>query len=117
MDINLKKITVRDVTKDYVDNAERGVLGYGCRLDIRPPYQREFIYKETQRNAVIDTITHEFPLNVMYWAVRDDGKFEIIDGQQGLFPFASTLRAFFHTIQNIFTIYRTTSKTKFLTTS
>ena len=82
MKIDLKKITVRDVAEGYVDNAEGGVLGYGCRLDIRPPYQREFIYKEAQRDAVIDTITNNFPLNVMYWAVRDDGKFEIIDGQQ-----------------------------------
>jgi len=49
---------------------------------IRPPYQREFIYKAAQRDAVIDTLHKGFPLNVMYWAVRDDGSFEIIDGQQ-----------------------------------
>ena len=33
-------------------------------------------------DAVINTITKGFPLNVMYWAVKDDGKYEIIDGQQ-----------------------------------
>ena len=82
MKIELKKITVRELSKDYTDNDEEGVLGYGCKLDIRPPYQREFIYKDKQRDAVIDTITNGFPLNVMYWAVREDGKFEIIDGQQ-----------------------------------
>jgi hypothetical protein len=82
MKIELKEITVRELTKDYVDNAEEGVRGYGGKLDIRPPYQREFIYKEKQRDAVIDTINNDFPLNVMYWAVRDDGSFEIIDGQQ-----------------------------------
>ena len=52
------------------------------KLDIRPPYQREFIYKDKQRDAVIETITKAFPLNVMYWAVRETGDFEIIDGQQ-----------------------------------
>ena len=57
-------------------------MGYSGKLDIRPPYQREFIYKDKQRDAVVDTVTKEFPLNVMYWAVRDDGNFEIIDGQQ-----------------------------------
>ncbi len=82
MKIELKKITVRELSEGYVDNAEDGVLGYGGKLDIRPPYQREFIYKEKQRDAVIDTINNNFPLNVMYWAVRDDGNFEIIDGQQ-----------------------------------
>ncbi len=82
MKIELKNITVRELSEGYVDNAEDGVLGYGGKLDIRPPYQREFIYKEKQRDAVIDTINNNFPLNVMYWAVRDDNSFEIIDGQQ-----------------------------------
>ena len=82
MKIKLKKITVRELTNGYQDNEEAGVVGYGGKLDIRPPYQREFIYKDKQRDAVINTITRNFPLNVMYWAVRDDGNFEVIDGQQ-----------------------------------
>jgi hypothetical protein len=82
MKIELKEIKVRDLTNGYEDNQEDGVIGYGGKLDIRPPYQREFIYKDKQRDAVIDTITKKFPLNVMYWAVREDGDFEIIDGQQ-----------------------------------
>ena len=82
MNIELKEIAVRELAEGYKDNAEEGVVGYGGRLDIRPPFQREFIYKDKQRDAVITTITKNFPLNVMYWAVRDDGNFEIIDGQQ-----------------------------------
>ena len=82
MKIELKSITVRELAADYQDNAEHGVLGYGGKLDIRPPYQREFIYKDKQRDAVIETVRHDYPLNVMYWAVRDDGTFEVIDGQQ-----------------------------------
>jgi len=82
MKIELKEITVRELTNGYTDNSEAGVIGYGGMLDIRPAYQREFIYKDKQRNAVIDTIANNFPLNVMYWAVRDHGGFEVIDGQQ-----------------------------------
>ncbi len=82
MKIELKEIAVKDLVEGYEDNDEAGVVGYGGRLDIRPPYQREFIYKDKQRDAVIDTIRKDFPLNVMYWAVRNDGNFEIIDGQQ-----------------------------------
>ena len=82
MQIELKEITVRDLVEGYEDNDEGGVRGYDGLLDIRPPYQREFIYKDQQRDAVIETITKGFPLNVMYWAVRDDGEFEVIDGQQ-----------------------------------
>lgn len=82
MNIELKEITVRELTNSYEDNEEGGVIGFGGKLDIRPPYQREFIYKDKQRDAVIDTITKDFPLNVMYWAVREDGNYEVIDGQQ-----------------------------------
>jgi hypothetical protein len=82
MKIELKYITVRDLTNGYEDKQENGVVGYNGKLDIRPPYQREFIYKEKQTEAVIDTITKDFPLNVMYWAVREDGNYEVIDGQQ-----------------------------------
>ncbi len=82
MKIELKEISIRELVKDYEDNAENGVVGFGGKLDIRPPYQREFIYKDKQREAVIDTITKNFPLNVMYFAVREDGNFEVIDGQQ-----------------------------------
>lgn len=82
MKIELKEITVRELTDNYEDNDEAGVMGYGGKLDIRPPYQREFIYKDKQRDAVIDTASKDFPLNVMYWAVREDGGYEVIDGQQ-----------------------------------
>lgn len=70
MKIELKEITVRELTDSYEDNANGGVVGFGGKLDIRPPYQREFIYKDKQRDAVITTVIKEFPLNVMYWAVR-----------------------------------------------
>lgn len=82
MKIELKQIPVRDLANGYEDKQEGGVVGYDGTLDIRPPYQREFIYKDKQRDAVIDTLTQDFPLNVMYWAVREDGTFEVIDGQQ-----------------------------------
>lgn len=82
MEIKLHQIKVRDLVKDYKDSAEDGVRAYGGRLDVRPPYQREFVYKDKQRDAVIETLTQGFPLNVMYWAVREDGTYEIIDGQQ-----------------------------------
>ena len=82
MKVQLREVTVRELVVDYRDDGEGGVFGYGGRLDIRPPFQREFIYKDQQRNAVIDSVLKGFPLNVMYWADREDGTYEIIDGQQ-----------------------------------
>lgn len=83
MKIELNRIPVRKVVTGYKDNPnEGGVVGYNGRLDIRPKYQREFVYKEKQRNAVIETIKNGFPLNVMYWMIREDGGYEVLDGQQ-----------------------------------
>lgn len=82
MKIQLQKITIQKLFNGFTDKAEDGVVAYGGKLDIRPPYQREFIYKDNQRNAVIDSVRKNFPLNVMYWAVRADGHYEVIDGQQ-----------------------------------
>ena len=81
MDITLKNITIKELAANYRDNQEDGVVGYGGKLNIRPPYQREFVYSDRQREAVIDTVTRAFPLNTMYWAATPEG-FEIIDGQQ-----------------------------------
>lgn len=82
MKIELQKITIREVVNDYKDGAEEGVVAYGGKLDVRPKYQREFVYKDKQRDAVLDTIKKGFPLNVMYWMVREDGGYELLDGQQ-----------------------------------
>ena len=82
MKIDLHKILIRKVIVGYKDSAEEGVVAYGGKLDIRPKYQREFVYKEKQRNAVIETIKNSFPLNVMYWMVREDGGYEVLDEQQ-----------------------------------
>ena len=86
MEIKLHEIKIRDIVDGYVDNHEDGVVGYGGKLDIRPPYQREFIYNEKERNAVIDTINKGFPLNVMYWSKNGD-KYELLDGQQRTLSF------------------------------
>jgi len=82
MKIDLHKIPIREVISGYNDRAEEGVVAFGGKLDIRPKYQREFVYKEKQRNAVMETIKNSFPLNVMYWMVREDGEYEVLDGQQ-----------------------------------
>jgi hypothetical protein len=82
MKIDLQKIKIRKVIDGYKDSAEEGVVAYGGKLDIRPKYQREFVYKEKQRDAVIETVKKGFPLNVMYWMIREDGGYEVLDGQQ-----------------------------------
>ena len=82
MKIELKEITIREVSKGYINDNEEGVVGYDGKLNIRPKYQREFVYKDKQRDAVIETVNKNFPLNVMYWVKNEDDTYEVLDGQQ-----------------------------------
>ena len=83
MKIEPFEIKVRDLISNYKDEGyDGGVWGYHGNLDIRPPFQRNFIYDDTHRKAVIDTVRKNFPLGIMYWADRQDGTYEVIDGQQ-----------------------------------
>lgn len=85
MTIKQISVTVGEITRGYVNNDELGVRGYGGKLDIRPPYQREFIYNEKEQQAVITTVLNNYPLNVMYWVKRSSDMecpYEVMDGQQ-----------------------------------
>ena len=85
MTIKQIEVTVREITQGYVNNEELGVRGYNGLLDIRPPYQREFIYNDKEQQAVINTVLHGYPLNVMYWVKRSEDAecpYEVMDGQQ-----------------------------------
>ena len=82
MEIELNTILVRDLYDEYRDSKQQGVVAYSGRLNVRPAFQREFVYKDKQREAVIDTVMKGFPLNVMYWAEDENGNYELLDGQQ-----------------------------------
>ena len=81
MNIRPLQIKVRDLVKGYYDSGEDGVWSMDNNLNIRPPYQREFVYDDRKRDLVIDSIRSELPLNTMYWARNDNG-WEVMDGQQ-----------------------------------
>lgn len=91
MKIEPKNIKVKEVFTGYIDNEEEGVVGYSGKLNIRPKYQREFVYDDKKRSAVIQTIKNGFPLNVMYWVKNSDGTYEILDGQQRTISFCQYL--------------------------
>ena len=78
-----RRVKIKELVNGYNDksNEDKGITSMNGALNIRPEYQREFVYKPKQRNAVIETILQSAPLNNMYWAENKDG-FEIMDGQQ-----------------------------------
>ena len=82
MKIKPQQIKIRDLVAQYKNSNEEGVTAYNGLLNIRPKYQREFVYKDKQRDAVIETVRKNFPLNVMYWVKNSETDFEVLDGQQ-----------------------------------
>lgn len=94
MKIELRQIPIRDVYNGYIDSADNGVMAYGGKLNVRPAYQREFIYKDKERDAVIDTIKKGFPLNVIYWAKNGDA-YQMMDGQQRTISFCQYIHGDF----------------------
>lgn len=85
MKISEKNISVRELVDGFIDDEENGAKGYGNRLNIRPQYQREFVYNDDEQKAVVDSVMHNYPLNIMYWSLSDEGadtEYEMLDGQQ-----------------------------------
>lgn len=82
MKIEERKIKIREVFEGYFNDDEEGVVGFDECLDIRPKYQREFVYKDKQRDEVIRTVLKGLPLNVIYWCKTGDDTYEVLDGQQ-----------------------------------
>lgn len=82
MNYTLQEISIGEIVEGYADNNDEGCYAYGGKLNIRPPYQREFIYSGKKREAVIDSVKNGLPIGVMYWVKKSDGDFEVLDGQQ-----------------------------------
>lgn len=95
MKIELMNVTVGDICEGYFNDAENemGVVGYDEQLNIRPKYQRNYVYKDQKRDEVIRTILKGYPLNVFYWVdlgeQEDDDtpRYEVLDGQQRTISF------------------------------
>lgn len=114
MEIELHEITIRDISNGYTDNAEEGVRAYNGQLNIRPKYQREFVYDTSKREAVIDTILKGFPLNVMYWVKNSENSYEVLDGQQRTISFCQYVSGEFSVKNKAFHNLTETEKNRIL---
>ena len=96
-----KQISIADLFNGFVNNEEEGVYTYIridgelIKTDIRPPYQREFVYSDDKRNKVIETLSRNLPLGVIYLAKNSDGTMEVIDGQQRIMSICKYLNGDF----------------------
>ena len=105
MKIELHQISIHKIVDGYINSEEEGVVGYSGRLNIRPKYQREFIYKPEKQIAVINSVMGGFPLNAMYWVKNSDGSFEILDGQQRTVSICNFLAGDFNVMNRGYQMY------------
>lgn len=103
MKIELTEIRIEDLVRGYVNNNEDGVYAYDGKLSVRPPYQREFCYKDKQQRAVVESILKGFPLGTMYWVLNEDNTFELLDGQQRTLSICEFVRGQFNIDNRFFT--------------
>lgn len=72
----------------YNEYEGKGLSGLGGKLTIQPEYQRNYIYADGKLDvAVIDSLLKGYPLGLIYFNVRVDGQFEVLDGQQRITSF------------------------------
>jgi hypothetical protein len=81
----LKQYTVQDIVDGFVysELEGKGLFGLSGRLTIQPEYQRNYIYADGRRDVkVIESLLKDYPLGLLYFNVTDDGRLEVLDGQQ-----------------------------------
>lgn len=101
MEITEKKIKIVDLIKGFTeDDLNDDIRGYDGALNIRPAYQRNLVYNEEKQKAVINSILHGFPINVMYWSDCGDGNYELLDGQQRTMSICRFAKHAFHIVWN-----------------
>jgi len=78
-------LTVKDICNGFVYNEleGKGLFGLGGKLTIQPEYQRNYIYKDMNREAaVIESVLKGYPLGLIYFVRCPHDTYEVLDGQQ-----------------------------------
>ena len=75
MQITTKYITVRDLSRNYIDQGDQGVFTYNPYVNdskpllvCRPQYQRAFVYTTAESVDLIKSIMNNYPMGLFYWA-------------------------------------------------
>lgn len=115
-----KKISISEIIEGFMEDRIH-VSSMNGRLDIRPVYQREFVYDDKDIKAVIDSMIRGLPINVMYWVKTGQNQagedmYEVLDGQQRLISICRFVQNKFSVdiAGNIYTYNSMTDKNKFL---
>lgn len=83
-------ITIKDICDGFVYNEleGKGLYGLSGKLTIQPEYQRNYIYADGKKDvAVIESIISGYPLGLIYFNEPENGRYEVLDGQQRITSF------------------------------
>ena len=100
---NLKKYTIAEITKGFTYNEfeGKGLFGLSGKLTIQPEYQRNYIYADGKKDvAVIESILKGYPIGLIYFNKLEDGKLEVLDGQQRITSIGRFIEGRFPIIYN-----------------
>ena len=83
----LTDLTVKEICEGFLYNQleGKGLFGWSGKLTIQPEYQRNYLYAENEGKkemAVIDSMLKGYPIGLIYFNEPEEGKYEILDGQQ-----------------------------------
>ncbi len=68
---------------EYNELEAKGLYGMAGQLTIQPEYQRNYIYADGKKDvAVIESVLKGYPLGLFYFNKLEDGRLEVLDGQQ-----------------------------------
>ena len=85
MKTSFKTYTVEQICDgfEYNELEAKGLYGLAGQLTIQPEYQRNYIYADGRRDvAVIESVLKGYPLGLLYFNKVEDGRLEVLDGQQ-----------------------------------
>ncbi|KWW26119.1 MAG: Uncharacterized protein F082_185 [bacterium F082] len=72
MEYVIKELTIEDLHRLIAEK----------KVDLQPPYQRNFIWGKKDQQQLIDSIIKGYPLPTFFLYRKDNGMYEMVDGQQ-----------------------------------
>ena len=85
MKTEFRTYTVEEICDgfEYNELEGKGLYGLAGKLTIQPEYQRNYIYADGKKDvAVIESVLKGYPLGLIYFNKVDNGRLEVLDGQQ-----------------------------------
>ena len=85
MKTEFRTYTVEEICDgfEYNELEGKGLYGLAGKLTIQPEYQRNYIYADGKKDvAVIESVLKGYPLGLIYFNKVEDGRMEVLDGQQ-----------------------------------